>query len=369
MTRHIDITKTASIVKLIVPTFVFIVLAWATSSATAQTKALRVVIKPLAPFVMKQGTDYQGFSIDLWNEIAKRNGWHTDYVWRETVADLLDTVKTGGAEVGIAGISVTKDRDEQFDFSLPIFNSGLQIMTPEQASFSVMDFLGTVFNAGLLRVLGVIALIVIAAGHVIWLIERRRDPDYPKAYLRGVWEGIWWAGVSVAKADFGERRPMSFFGRLSALIWVFSGIILIANFTAATTTSLTLQQIHGNINGVADLPGKRVMTVENTTAAHYLDDQHISYTSVKNIDDAYAALEQRQADAVVYDAPVLLYYANSAGRGKVRVIGSIFKAEFYGIALPNGSPLRKNIDRALLDITADGTYHTLYTRWFGDTSQ
>ncbi|NTU80268.1 MAG: transporter substrate-binding domain-containing protein, partial [Chloroflexales bacterium] len=82
------------------------------------------------------------------------------------------------------------------------------------------------------------------------------------------------------------------------------------------------------------------------------------------IEDAYALLDQHKAQAVVYDAPVLLYYAVSEGKGKAQVVGRIFREEGYGIALPPGSSYRKAINEALLQIRQDGTYDTLYQRWF-----
>ena len=72
-----------------------------------------------------------------------------------------------------------------------------------------------------------------------------------------------------------------------------------------------------------------------------------------------------EVDAIVYDAPVLMYYANTAGRGRTKLAGSIFHQEFYGIAMPSGSPLREEINRTLLEIMSDGTYSNIYEKWFG----
>ena len=290
-------------------------------------------------------------------------------MWRETVKDLLETVKQKQADVGIAGISMTKEREEQLDFSYPMFNSGLQIMVPtESSSFSLVEFLGNLFSAGLLRIIGLMLLIMVVAGHVVWLIERKRDAHFPQGYVRGVWEGLWWAGVNLATGGFGDKSPKSLMGRLAAMSWIFMGIILIANFTAAVTSNLTLREIRGNINGVSDLPGKRVVTIAGATAAKYLDEQGIAHADVKTVDEAYLLLDQQKADAIVYDAPVLLYYANAAGKGKFKVVGPIFKQEFYGIALPDGSPLREALDRSLLEIIGDGTYQEIYARWFGSVA-
>ena len=47
---------------------------------TPGTSTPRVGIKPLDPFVNRDGAaHYSGFSIELWDEVARRNGWATSY--------------------------------------------------------------------------------------------------------------------------------------------------------------------------------------------------------------------------------------------------------------------------------------------------
>jgi len=91
---------------------------------------LRVVTKPIAPFVMLEGDKYTGFSIDLWDAIAKQlkieyklNVEH-EFLGVETVGDLIQTVSEKKADAGIAGISMTAKREEKVDFSHSFFNSG-----------------------------------------------------------------------------------------------------------------------------------------------------------------------------------------------------------------------------------------------------
>jgi polar amino acid transport system substrate-binding protein len=130
------------------------------------------------------------------------------------------------------------------------------------------------------------------------------------------------------------------------------------------TSQLTVQGLRTNISSLADLPGKSVVTVAGSTSADYLTAQHIGFTTVTRVEDAYPLLESGQADAVVYDAPVLLYYAATGGKGKVEVVGQRLRPESYGIAVPTNSPLRKDLNRILLELEADGTYQGLYDRWF-----
>ncbi len=347
----------------------FLALALGSLFASAQTvrsaTPLKVVIKPLAPFVVKKEDHYEGFSIDLWDEVAKRNGWQYEFIWKETVKDLLATVEGHGADIGIAGISMTKEREQKLDFSFPMFNSGLQILTGVETSYSAIGMLSGLFTESFLHVVAAMAVIMIIAGHVVWLAERRSNPEFPRTYFRGVWEGIWWAGVNLPIASIGERQPRTIVGRLAGLVWIFIGLILVTQFTASVTTDLTVQSIRGGINSLEDLPGKRVITVDATTSAKALDELSIHYVTVKKIDEAYAQLDRGEVDAIVYDAPVLMYYANTAGRGRTKLAGSIFHQEFYGIAMPSGSPLREEINRTLLEIMSDGTYSNIYEKWFG----
>jgi polar amino acid transport system substrate-binding protein len=125
-----------------------------------------------------------------------------------------------------------------------------------------------------------------------------------------------------------------------------------------------VQQLQGDIRSIDDLPGKVVATTAGSTAATYLREHHISVLEVPKIEEAYKALQTKKADAVVFDAPVLLFYAANEGKGKVEIVGSILREESYGIILPNNSPYRKPINQALLNLKENGTYQSLYDKWF-----
>ena len=72
------------------------------------------------------------------------------------------------------------------------------------------------------------------------------------------------------------------------------------------------------------------------------------------------------ADAVVFDAPVLQNHIKLTHSTNETMVGGTIARENYGIALPTGSALRKKINETLLDITADGTYDELYSKYFED---
>ncbi len=336
----------------------------AQNQAAPTKRTLTVAIKPIDPFVIKESDGvYRGFSIELWKEIADRNGWETAWQWNSKVGQVLDAVEKGTAEVGIAGITITKDREAKVDFSHPMFSSGLAIAATKKERSGIRTALSQIFSARLLKMLAVLGIGIVLVGNMVWLARFRRRPAL-KRYRTGVVEGMWFAGKTLGSADFGDEEPTKPFGRLLALVWMFAGIIIIQYFTALTTTALTIQQIDGSIRGIQDLPGKRIVTVEGTTADTWLTEQGLAHNRVASIDLAYPEMIDGRADAIVYDAPVLLRWTATAGGGKAQMAGPVFKQEAYGIAVASGSELREQINAALLDIQSDGTYLALYNRWF-----
>jgi polar amino acid transport system substrate-binding protein len=320
---------------------------------------------PLEPFVIEDGERLSGFSVDLWDAVARQLGVQYQWVKVGTVEELLAAVEDGRADVGISGISMTPERERAVDFTLPYFNAGLRMMTSAHTSPTLRDLFRILFSPALLRVLGLGVLILLVMAHLVWLTERGGEA-IPKSYLAGIWESIWWSLATLATHEYGvlgETRVRV--KRLLAMLVVVISIILIAQFTASVTASLTVHQLTGSIRGPADLPGKRIATVQGTTAADFLAAQHLNPVEVAQIDDAYPLLEQGQVHAIVFDGPVLLYRAATVAKGSVQVIGPTLKDEYYGIALPTGSPLRKAINEALLELMRNGTYGEIRDRWFG----
>ena len=330
-----------------------------------EEQPLRVVTKEIEPFVLKEGDRLTGFSMDLWKEIALLTGQPFEIIEVESVGELLDAVEQGQADIGIAAISITAEREEVLDFSHSYYRSGLQVMTATGTRPRLPTVLANVLSSRLVPVLGVMVLFIVIAGHLVWLSERRGNPDFPKEYLPGVWAGIWWASVTVTTVGYGDLKVRHVLGRLLGIAWMFFGLFLLASFTAAVTAELTVAQFTSTVQGVDDLRRHRVGTVEGTTSAEYLAEQRVRYIGVADIESAYAMLDRGAIDAIVYDEPVLAHYASTAGAGQVSFVGAPFKEEDYGIALPPDSPYEEAINQALLELMENGTYDELQRTWFG----
>ncbi len=338
-------------------------------------KPLKVLTKVIPPFVIQQHDGaLQGFSIDIWQAVSQRLGRPSEIVLLPSLKVMLEDVRRGAGDAAIAAITITAQREQVLDFSYPYFRSGLQIMVRVDQGSVLSQALGVLkgmlasrsFQMALMG-LGVLVLIT---AHVIWLVERRRNPDFCRRYPLGLWDAVYWTLVTISTVGYGDKTPKTHAGKAIALVLIVFGYIAFAWFTATITSAITVSKLAGAINGPQDLPGKRVATVRNSTSETFL--RRIPGVRVQlfdRIEDAYAMLEAGRVDAVVYDFPVLSHHVVNGGKGKVRLVGPVFQHEPYGIAFPEGSPLREKANRALLQILESGEYERIYIKWFGAPPQ
>lgn len=325
---------------------------------------LRVAITPVAPFVLPQTATPEGFSVDIWSEIARR--MHVDFTWNgvATQAALLPAVERGDADVAIAAITMTPEREKVVDFSLPYYDSGLQIMVRGRNESTFMATIWSIPWLAIFQLLSVTVAIVFILANLVLLIERKNDPNFQKPYFRALGEGVWVTMLIIATGEHGERDAPGLWKRILVPAMWLIGVVLIAQLTATVTSSQTVARLQSNIQGPDDLPGKSIGTVPGTTAADYLTQRGLPFVNVSTAADGIRMLMQGDVQAIVYDAPTLQYWVAKRGNGALAVVGPIFRPEKYGIAVANGSALRKAINETLLAMYGDGTYEQIYGKWF-----
>jgi polar amino acid transport system substrate-binding protein len=336
-------------------------------TAAAEGRTVTVAVYELKPFVMKSSDRWTGFTIELWEQIANRLGWTTKYVQVDGLTGQLDAVRTGTADVAGGAISITADRERQFDFSQPILDAGLQVMVARNhqptAKPELQSFLDLLWSKTMLGWLAAAAAVAVVPAHILWLTERRhKDSMVSESYFPGIFQSFAWGMGAIASA--APDSPKHWVSRSVAILWGFAGIIFVALYTANLTATLTVDQIEGRINGPNDLYGKSVCTVSNTTSSDYLANLGVSVTAMPTIEDCYKALAGG-FDAVVFDSPILRYFTTQEGAKVASMVGPTFHDEDYGFLFRLGSDLRKRVDGALLTLREDGSYHSLQQKWFG----
>ena len=331
--------------------------------------AVRALAAPVPPFVMESGGQLTGFSIDLWNEVASRLQLKTSYRVVPDVMALANALRANEADVVVSAVAYTAERDREFDFSYSILNTGLQVMVPgagERAGDHPLEaFLRVLFSGSMVFWLTAALLLILLPAHLIWFLDHRTADGVGEGekYFPGIFHAMTW--TAEAMVGQAQQMPGRRVARLFGILWLFTGVVFVAFFTAQLTSDLTVQQIRGAINGPQDLPGKRVGTIEGSPGVAYLKEIGARPHQFTQPDEMYAALLGGRVDAVVWGAPALQYHAAHDGRGKVRMVGPEFRKGDLGFLVPLNSPLRKRIDTALLAVKEDGSYQRIYQRWFG----
>jgi polar amino acid transport system substrate-binding protein len=339
------------------------------ASAQVETPELRVAAYVTPPGVIEQNGTLTGFSVDLWNAIAARLKVKTSYQIVPDVSHLEEALRSKNADLTLA-LFITSARDELFDFSIPTLQAGLQIMVRDtgeraQTANPLLDLLRLLFSRTTVLWLGMALLIVLIPAHVIWFLDRRQEDSMlsNRNYFPGIFEVIYW-GLSSLTSQ-AQTMPHHWVARAFSIFWMFTSVVFVALYTAQLTTTLTVEQIRGAIEGPGDLPGKQVATLTGSTAVDYLGEQHAQVQEFPTTDQMFKALLDKKVDAVVSAAPVLLYYAAHEGKGRVKTVGPEFNTAPAAIMVQLDSPLRRKINVALVALRENGTYQQIYNKWFG----
>lgn len=334
---------------------------WAHALA-AETLTVATVTRP--PFSLTRDGADTGFSMDLFAALAERLGWDYTIDRKDQFGEMLAAARDGEADLAIANISITAEREAVMDFSQPIFEAGLQIMVPADQA-ATPSLVRALMSRDLLAAIGIAFVALTGGGMLMWLFERRAQPYFDRPAHEALFPSFWWALNLVVNGGFEERVPRTLFGRLFGVLLVVSSLFVVSVFVAKITTVMTVDAITGSVNTVNDLYGKRVGTIEGSTAAGFLHRREIDYAGYDGLQPLLAGFEAGDLDAVVFDAPILAYYANHDGKKTATMVGPVFLRENYGIVFPTGSPLTEDANQALLALREDGTYDTIYRKWFG----
>ncbi len=330
---------------------------------------IRVATRTAPPFVSYDEELYTGFTMELLDLVADEIGAELEIYGVTTNAKLIDDVARGQADVGASAIAITSQREERIDFSQPYFDSGLEILVPSESRGFLGGRLGavarTVFSLDLLVVVLSLVVILFAAAHIVWLAERRTNPEFPQSYREGIWEAFWWAAVTATTVGYGDKTPKGVVGRVFGLFWMFVGLFVLAYFTAGIASAFTLDELEGRISGPGDLRNHDVGVVADSLADEYLSAQGIPATEYVTADEAYDALLTGSLDAVVHDAAILQHFVTDNVDGDAELTGLVFAERGFGFALGTDSELTEAVNRGLIAVIESGEYGELYEQWFG----
>ncbi|MCY2686479.1 transporter substrate-binding domain-containing protein [Salinimicrobium sp. TH3] len=314
------------------------------------------------PFVMKNGGDFSGLSIESWKLVNKQ--LDTEYEFREfpNLESLLQALEQGSVDLSINPITVTDQRMQRMDFSQPYFISYTGIA--RQSGSSVWRYLSNIFSWNFFSAILILVGVIFIFGLLVWIFERKKNKEEFGPGAKGILQGFWWSAVTMTTVGYGDKSPRTFGGRFIGFIWMFMAIIMISTLTAGIASSLTVQNIQDDIASVKDLERFNVYTVKSSSAQELLEQYGINSSKISSADEGLEALLENDNNVLVYDKPILSYRIEEKGlEEELAVLENTLKKDYYSYSFPHNSDLLDKINPILIGTLKSMEWNSLVAEY------
>jgi ABC-type amino acid transport substrate-binding protein len=338
------------------------------AAGPGEVERLRVAVYDVPPYgYVDSDGSISGVSVDLWRRVAEQMEWHYQLIPVSQMESILDGLEQGRFDAAIGAITITPERAARVDFSYPTHRSGVAIALKKKTGpvFALLSYGAAVSELAPLIVITLAMLIVI--GIAMWAVERRarlavQGSESSVVSLR---DGLYWAVVTMTTVGYGDKTPKTTLGRAVAALWMLGSLILVSLLSTSLVSRLTAERVEARNSAVAiDLGGKKLAAVGLSSGAEYLDQLHLPYAKFKSLPEALDSLANGQSDAVVNSVGALQYFVSMRYAKTIEIPQGLLASAYMAIALPEHSPSKKPIDRALIRITNSPEWRSVEDKFF-----
>ncbi len=329
------------------------------------TLKVGVFVNP--PFVIaEEGENYAGLSVDLWKRLATEINIPYQYVTFSDPVGVIRSLDYGDLDIGINPYGNSPLRMKKFSVSQPFHVSsiGVAITSSNQSQFTV--FVNNFFSRDFLNVVLLLLLILLSFGTILWFVERKANKYQFRPGILGLFDGLWWAAVTMTTVGYGDKAPKTHAGKTIAIIWMFTAVIIISSFTATIASTLTVNSLEGEVNSLEDIRRvARIGAVGGSQGAAFLKAQDLSPSEVyRTTEMALLALSQKEIDVLVDDRTAMQYLIrNRQMEVNVKLLPIAFNEQYRSLIMPRAHPLFDRVNRQLVIEIQDKDWKKLRTSY------
>ncbi|MEO0527342.1 MAG: transporter substrate-binding domain-containing protein [Bacteroidota bacterium] len=323
------------------------------SLSQTEKRILRVGYTSAPPFIIQDGNRLEGINIWLWERVAQDLGLEYEIV-QMGFSDMLDSLKTGGIDVSVNPLTITSERSKHMEFTHSFFASNSTIAISETSSLQKLtQFLHGFFNRNFIKGIGVLLIIIFLFGISAWFFERKKNPLHFRPGPKGIWDGLWWAAVTLTTVGYGDKAPKSKSGKITALMLMFGGLLFISGLTASIASSLTVNKLTSSPDSFNEFKELPVGSIRNSSANGFLKDHF--FKDIRTYDGVTLGLldlKNKKIDAFLYDEPILKYrIKKDSSLVNIQLLPVKFDVQFYAFGLPKDKiALEQFISQKILEI-------------------
>ena len=322
--------------------------------AQSTKDTLLIAYAPSSPFIINENDQLEGISIWLWENCAKELDLNYKII-QMPLGTMLDSVKTGGIDLSINPLTITSDRLKDMKFPHTFYASHSVVAKDHISAFKrVINFLKSLFSFNFLSAFLALMILIGIFGFLVWHFENKVNPQNFRTGYKGIWDGLWWAVVTMTTVGYGDKTPKSRGGKIVALVWMFSGLLFISGLTASVASTLTVDQLTAQTSNFEDFKDRKIGTIQRSSSEQYLKDNFFKNVQrFENVPSGLDALANHELEAFVYDEPIVKYQIKNEDRySNLEVLPTKFKVQFYAFALSQKhDTLRNLLSQKIMDIT------------------
>ncbi|KAH8409835.1 hypothetical protein KR222_009321, partial [Zaprionus bogoriensis] len=371
------------------------------------TILLSVPNKPYASLVesykqLEGNNQYEGYGVDLIRELAEKLGFNftfknggNDYgSYNKTTNEstgMLHQIRHGFADLAITDLTITSEREEAIDFSIPFMNLGkciaILFLKPQKSPPELFTFMNP-FSEDIWWYLGVAFMVVSLSFFILGRLSPSEwDNPYPcieepeeleNQFTIG--NSIWFTTGALLQQG-SEIGPKALSTRTVGSFWWFFTLIVVSSYTANLAAFLTIETPQSLINSVDDLADNKDGVVygakrSGSTRNFFLTSEDPRYVKMNKFmmenPDYLTESNQEGVDRVktntnyafLMESTSIEY--NTKRECNLKKIGDALDEKTYGIAMRKNWPYRDKINNALLELQEQGVLEKMKNKWWNE---